>query len=210
MIIDSHSHYFHHKFDARSPCIFEKNGELGTLTLDREELLLKMREEGVAGFVEPSIGLDTIEKQLELSQAHSSFMWSTVGVHPTRCIRTPWKKRKQLFEYAKAPSVVAVGELGLDYHIPRKAQHRFWQKAWFLYQIKLAHRLHLPLVLHIREADRDAVKILRRNKGRLGGGVVHCFSGSLENARDYVALGLSLGIGGKLLGISVLFVLCAA
>ena len=199
MIIDSHSHYFHHRFDSVSPCVFEKNGELGCVLADREELLFTLRDAGIVGCIEPSIGIDTIEKQQRLAESHPTFIRTAVGVHPTRCIHTGWKSRRELLRYALHPSVVAIGELGLDYHIPRKKQRRFWQRAWFLYQIKLAHRSSLPLVLHIREADRDAVRILKRNKRKLCGGVVHCFSGSLENARDYVALGLSLGIGGKLL-----------
>jgi TatD DNase family protein len=68
-----------------------------------------------------------------------------------------------------------------------------------VYQIKLADKLNLPLVLHVREADKDTARILRRNKKRLHGGVVHCFTGSTEDALEFISLGYAIGIGGKLL-----------
>ena len=70
---------------------------------------------------------------------------------------------------------------------------------WFIYQINLAHRLQLPLVLHIRKADRDGLAILRLFKKKLHGGVAHCFTGDSKVAKKYIDLGLSIGIGAKLL-----------
>jgi TatD DNase family protein len=70
---------------------------------------------------------------------------------------------------------------------------------WFRYQLRLADRLKLPLILHIRNADRYALPILKRYQSRLHGGVVHCFSGNLSLAEEYISLGFGLGIGGKLL-----------
>lgn len=93
--------------------------------------------------------------------------------------------------------VAAIGETGLDYHLPRK--HRLTQLLWFRYQLGLARRLGLPLVLHIRMADRDALAMLRRRRRQLPGGVVHCFQGDWDTARAYLDLGFCLGIGGALL-----------
>lgn len=198
MIIDSHSHYYHHNFDGEFPYLCETDGNASIGRSNRETLLSELRSAGVVGFVEPSIGIDDIEKQITVAKAHPSFIKTAIGVHPTRCIKTPWSKRKLLSEYVKKAEAAAIGELGLDYHMPREKQHRMLQKRWFIYQLKLAHKLKLPLVLHIREADRDALKILKRYKNKLHGGVVHCFSGTLSDAREYTALGLCLGIGGKL------------
>ena len=93
--------------------------------------------------------------------------------------------------------MAAIGETGLDYHRPR--HHRLVQLLWFRYQLDLARRTGLPLVLHIRMADRDALPMLRRRRRWLPGGVVHCFQGGWETARQYLDLGLCLGIGGALL-----------
>ncbi|MBQ8861864.1 MAG: TatD family hydrolase [Clostridia bacterium] len=199
MIIDSHTHYAHARYDKEFPYLCPADGEYSIGRADRESLISEMRKSGITGFIEPSIGFDAIEKQLELVKSHENFMWSALGVHPTRCIHTSWKKRKKLLEYAEKYPVVAIGETGLDYHLTRREQRRFWQKIWFTYQIKLADKLKLPLVLHVRGADADALKILKRYKNRLHGGVVHCFGGNYECAKEYIALGFAIGIGGKLL-----------
>ena len=96
--------------------------------------------------------------------------------------------------------MIAIGETGLDYHYERREQHRLKQKIWFRWQIRLADELGLPLILHIRMADEDAIRILRRNKKKLHGGVCHCFCGGADVAHIYTEeLGLCLGIGGTLL-----------
>ena len=200
MIIDSHAHYAHMRYDRETPYLCTVDGVYEARRADRETLLEEMRKNGVVGFIEPSIGFDAIEKQMEIVEAHKEYMWGAIGVHPTRCIHTLWKNRKKLLEYAKKYNIIAIGETGLDYHLPRCEQKRFMQKLWFIYQIKLAGKLRLPLVLHIRGADEDALKILKRYKKRLHGGVVHCFCGDYECANEYILLGFAIGIGGKLLG----------
>ena len=102
--------------------------------------------------------------------------------------------------FAGEEGVVAIGETGLDYHYERWQQHRIRQKIWFRWLIRLADEKKLPLILHIRNADEDAIKILRRYRGRLHGGVCHCFCSGPEAAKIYTQeLGLCLGIGGALL-----------
>ncbi len=199
MIIDSHAHYAHPRFDTEFPYLDRENGAYTVSRAHREELLAEMRDQQIVGFIEPSIGFDSIEKQLKLVSAHSPYMWAAIGVHPTRCIHTPWKNRKKVTEYAEESHPIAIGETGLDYHYPRNQQHRLRQKRWFVYQLKLAHRLNLPLVLHIREADGDALKILKKYRALLHGGVVHCFGGDHRLAEEYISLGFTIGIGGKLL-----------
>lgn len=199
MIIDSHTHYAHKRYDTEFPYLCEDGEGYGIRRTNREMLLDEMKENGIVGFIEPSIGFDAIEKQMSLVCSRRDCMWGAVGVHPTRCIHTSWGARKALAEYAECFHSVAIGETGLDYHHPRMKQHRLRQKRWFVYQIKLADRLQLPLILHIREADRDALRILKKYKHKLHGGVIHCFSGNYACAKEYIALGFALGIGGKLL-----------
>lgn len=200
MIIDSHAHYAHFSFDKEAPRLCTESGGYSSLRLTRDELIEMMRERGIVGVIEPSIEFENIEKQLDLATKYGDFFKIAVGVHPTRCIRTDWEKREQLESYAANECVIAIGETGLDYHYKRKMQQRELQKAWFSYQLELAHRLGLPLVLHVRDADRDALRILRKSREHLHGGVAHCFTGRARLAKKYTELGFVIGIGGKLLG----------
>ena len=204
MIIDSHAHYAYPKFQTEFLYLCEEGGNWTIRRGTCDELLAEMQKSGISGFIEPSIGFDAIERQMALVTANQTCMWAALGVHPTRCIHTPRKNRVGLracVEQARADGapIVAIGETGLDYHYPRGQQHRLRQKQWFAYQIKLADHLKLPLVLHIRDADGDALRILRRYRSRLHGGVVHCFGGDLPTAEAYIGLGYALGIGGRLL-----------
>ena len=199
MIIDSHAHYAHPRFEVEAPYLLEQKDGYAVSRADRDGLLDEMQRNEIVGVIEPSIGLDGIEKQLALASKQKPRVWLALGVHPTRCIRTAWAKRKTLEKYTEENAPVAIGETGLDYHYPRHQQRRWRQKRWFVHQIKLADRLRLPLILHIRASDWDALRILRRYRARLHGGVVHCFTGDHLLAKQYVALGFAVGIGGKLL-----------
>ena len=198
MIIDSHAHYAHPRFHAEFPYLCVRDGAFAVDRSNRDQLLEEMDRNRIVGVIEPSIGFDAIEKQNELVLANRGRMWAAIGVHPTRCVRTAWKNRTRLAAYAETVGAVAIGETGLDYHYPRKEQYRLRQKRWFVYQIKLADRLQKPLILHIRAADRDAIRILKRYRRRLHGGAVHCFVGDRGLAQEYLRLGFSIGIGGKL------------
>ena len=199
MIIESHAHYAHPKYDKEFPYLCETDGEYAVARADREGLFAEMKKAGIVRVIEPSIGFDAIEKQIALAEEHRDYVSLALGVHPTRCIHVSFGKRKELKKYAEKYAPIAIGETGLDYHYDRKEQKRFLQKRWFNYQIKLAHKLELPLVLHVREANKDVIRILKRNKKRLHGGVAHCFTGSTEEALEFVSLGYAIGIGGKLL-----------
>ena len=122
-----------------------------------------------------------------------------MGIHPTRSIYEKWSNRKKLAAFVKMPSVVAIGECGLDYHYKREEQHRLKQHIWFLYQLDLAWRLKKPVILHVRDAHEDALRILKWHPARKLGGVIHCFYGSWEIAQQYLKLGYHFGIGGSLL-----------
>ena len=122
-----------------------------------------------------------------------------MGIHPTRSVFEKWSDRKKLDAFSKAPGVIAIGECGLDYHYKREEQHRLKQHIWFLYQLDLAWRLKKPVILHVRDAHEDALRILRWHPARKLGGVIHCFYGSKEIAEQYLKLGYHFGIGGSLL-----------
>lgn len=197
MIIDSHAHYAHASFSGNFRYLsWEDNWILKEGTL--EELLEQMQERGIAISVEPGISLDFNDKILALAQRYPGRIFPAVGCHPTRCIYEKWSDRKRLEDYCTRPGVVALGETGLDYHHPREEQHRVKQFLWFLYQLRLARKHRMPLILHIRDADANAIRVLKLFKPKYGG-VVHCCGEGWEYISEYLKLGLHIGIGGVLL-----------
>lgn len=107
---------------------------------------------------------------------------------------------KGVRKFSEGYGIIAIGETGLDYRYERKNRHLLKLKIWFQWQINLADKLGLPLILHIRKADEDAAIILCKNQKKLHGGVCHCFCGGEDIAKIYTEeFGLCLGIGGKLL-----------
>lgn len=159
------------------------------------------KERGIAASVEPAIGIESNEKIHQLSGIYPDFIFPAYGCHPTRTHLAKRKDRRIIEGYAilSSDKCVAIGETGLDYHYERVDQHRLCQKRWFRYQIKLAYKLNKPLILHIRQASGDALKILRKYQKYLIGGVAHCFCDDITVARAYIDLGLHVGIGAALL-----------
>ena len=201
MYIDSHIHLSHRLYDHNFPAIDGKEENYPILhSISREALIYMSEDADIGMFIEPGIDLESNAKLLELHNQNPNILLPAIGIHPTRVRKTPFRCRKTIRLMASLPEVVAIGELGLDFHHPRREQHRFRQYLWFLWQLQLAHKLALPLILHIRNADRNAISILRRYKKRIHGGVCHCFRGDAATARIYrEEFGLMLGIGGSLL-----------
>lgn len=213
MLFDTHIHLSRPQYDQEFPYLDRRDGAFCTARGTREELIERMREAGIGFGIDPAIEITSQDGILALCERCPGFLYASVGVHPTRTFRyavrdwkgKPSERRLSLWEmrklekYLDHPAVVAVGETGLDYHQPRREQHRLRQKLWFLWQLRLADQRGLPLILHIREADEDALRILKRHRKKLHGGVCHCFGGSPAAARSYTELGLKLGIGGALL-----------
>ena len=200
-MIDSHIHLSYKYFDQIFPYI-DFDGEDFKIVADgrRDALIDEMKSRGISCCIEPAIDVDSNELLLNLSKGCDGFIYPAVGNHPTRCINSKLRDFKRVKKFSEGDGIIAIGETGLDYHYERKDQHRLKQKIWFQWQINLADKLGLPLILHIRQADEDAVKILRKNQKKLHGGVCHCFCGGADIARIYTEeLGLCLGIGGTLL-----------
>ncbi len=199
MIVESHAHYTHSCFEK--PFSYLKKTEEGYAICQgqREDLLQEMQQANICCAIEPGITLASCEKLLQFCAEQPQHFFPAVGVHPTRCMFEKWADRKQLDALAQSPGVIAIGETGLDYHKDRKEQKRLTQHLWFLYQLELAGRLQKPLILHIRQAHKQALRILRHHPARRLGGVVHCFQGTAAEAAQYVALGYHIGIGGALL-----------
>ena len=198
-MIDSHAHYTHKKYDNAVNCLTFSGGKYSVKFTDRSALFDDMKGAGVSAFIEPAIGIDSNYKILASREGNEDFIYPAVGVHPLHTFLTKWKRRKELIGLAEKNGVVAIGETGLDFHYKKQKQHRFLQTIWFIYQLKLAKKKGLPTILHIREADEAALRVLSRFKGCLRG-VVHCYNGDALTAQKYLDLGLYIGIGGKLIG----------
>ncbi len=169
-------------------------------SMDREKLLRLMTDRGIGAFLDPGIDLQSNYRLLQLHDRYPDLIYPAVGIHPTRVKGTPFRAFRELKKLSALPQVIAIGELGLDFHHPPKEQYRLRQYLWFLWQLRLAHKRGLPLILHIRMADQQAIKILRKYRSKLHGGVCHCFRGDAPTAQIYTReLGLMLGIGGSLL-----------
>ena len=199
MIIDSHAHYNNNAYKKPFRYLsYDKDG----YALKEGELLQLMQEmeaTTIHYFIEPGVSLQSCEEVLQLCTEYSVRIFPAIGVHPTRSIFEKWSDRYKLDAYADAPSVVAIGEIGLDYHYKREEQHRLKQHLWFIYQLNLAWKMKLPVILHVRDAHEDALRILRWHPARKLGGVIHCFYGSKEIAEQYLKLGYHIGIGGSVL-----------
>ncbi|MBQ7099147.1 MAG: TatD family hydrolase [Oscillospiraceae bacterium] len=199
MIIDSHAHYNNNVY--KKPFRYLSYGEDGYSLKEGElpQLMQEMEKADIRYFIEPGVSLQSCGEVLELSAQHPGRIFPAMGIHPTRSIYEKWSDRKKLDAFAKMPGVVAIGEIGLDYHYKREEQHRLTQYLWFLYQLNLAWKRKKPVILHVREAHEDALRILRLHPTSKLGGVIHCFYGSREIAEQYLKLGYHIGIGGSVL-----------
>ena len=199
MIIDSHAHYNNNAYKKPFRYLsYDKDG-YALREGDREQLFQELLDADILYSIEPGVSLESCEEVLQLCAEYSGRIFPAMGVHPTRSIYEKWSDRKKLDAFVKMPGVIAIGEIGLDYHYKREEQHRLKQHIWFIYQLNLAWKLKLPVILHVRDAHEDALRILRMHPARKLGGVIHCFYGSKEIAEQYLKLGYHIGIGGSIL-----------
>ena len=199
MIIDSHAHYNNHAYKNSFRYLTYDADGYALKEGDRAQLFRELLNSNIPYSIEPGVNLQSCSEVLQLCSEYPGRVFPAIGIHPTRSIYEKWSDRKKLDAYAKTPGVIAIGEIGLDYHYKREEQHRLKQHLWFLYQLNLAWKLKLPVILHVRNAHEDALRILRWHPARKLGGVVHCFYGSKEIAEQYLKLGYHIGIGGSLL-----------
>ena len=199
MIIYSHAHYNHNSFRNHFRYLTRDENGYAIVEGDRERIFRELVEGNIPYSIEPGVSLQSCGEILELAAAYPGRIFPAVGVHPTRSISEKWADRKKLVALAKSAGVVAIGETGLDFHYKREEQHRLTQHLWFLYQLNLAWKLKLPVILHVRDAHGDALRRLSMHPARKLGGVVHCFYGDWETAEQYLKLGYHIGIGGSVL-----------
>lgn len=199
MIIDSHAHYNNSAYKKSFRYLsYDKDG-YALKEGELPQLMQEMEDANIRYFIEPGVSLQSCEEVLELAAQYPGIIFPAMGIHPTRSLFEKWSDRKELDAFVKMPGVIAIGEIGLDYHYKREEQHRLKQHVWFIYQLNLAWKMKLPVILHVRDAHEDALRIIRWHPARKLGGVIHCFYGSKEIAEQYLKMGYHIGIGGSVL-----------
>lgn len=172
-IFDTHAHYDDEAFDN-----------------DRDELISSLQSHNVCAVVNAASDLESSRAGIALADKYP-FIWAAAGIHPQEAGKTPENAEQTLADMLTHPKAVALGEIGLDYHYD--TYPRDVQLHWFERLLKLAAELDKPVIIHDREAHEDTMKLLKKYHPR---GVIHCFSGSTEMAREIINLGMYIGLGG--------------
>lgn len=160
---------------------------------DLEEVIDRAQEAGVENMIVVGFDRPTITRAMELVELYE-FMFAAVGWHPVDAIDMTEEDLLWIEELCAHPKVVAIGEMGLDYHwdkSPKDIQQEVFRK-----QIRLAKKVGLPIIIHNREATADIVSILKQEEASEVGGIMHCFSGSAETAMECIDLNFYISLGG--------------
>ena len=173
-LFDTHAHY-----------------DSGAFNSDRLETLAAMPEQGVELILNPGCDLESSRTAIALAEEFP-FVYAAVGVHPSDCGAWEDSWLEQLRALAAHPKVRAIGEIGLDYYWKDNPPRELQQKV-LARQLELAAELDLPVIVHDREAHADTYALLKKYRPK---GVLHCFSGSAEDAAWLTAQGLYIGFGG--------------
>jgi len=176
MLFDTHAHLYDTQFAG-----------------DLDEVVSRAKENGVGYILTASENVASSVENITLTQKYDIF-YAAVGIHPHNAVNQNNSIISVLKEFASYPKVVAIGEIGLDYYYDNSP--RDVQKTWFAKQISLAGELKLPVIVHDRDAHEDTLNILKSEGAREVGGVLHCFSGSVEMAREVMELGFMISIAG--------------
>lgn len=175
MIFDTHSHLFDEAFDIDRKECFER-----LLKLDGKAMI---------------VGFSNENNLIAYNLAKEYNMYSSAGLHPSEATGDIKEKLNILEEFIKTHKIYAIGECGLDYHwepYDKALQHDLFEE-----QIKLAIKYNLPLIIHSRDASSDTFNLIKKYEGKVNG-VMHCYSGSLEMAKEYVKMGWYISLGGPL------------
>lgn len=160
---------------------------------DVEDVIARAKAAGVDYMLVVGFDRKTIERALELIEQYD-FLYASVGWHPVDAIDMTDEDLVWLEQVAAHPKVVALGEMGLDYHWDKSPQDI--QKEVFRKQITLAKKLKLPIIIHNRDATQDIINILKEESAEEIGGIMHCYSGSVEVAKECLDLNFYISLGG--------------
>jgi TatD DNase family protein len=175
-LFDSHTHLDDRRFHS-----------------DRDFVINRARAAGVRFLLNPGADLASSTEAVKLAEAHEDY-YAAVGVHPHEAKTVDDQVMALIKHLARSPKVVAIGEIGLDYHYDHS--ERSIQREVFRQQIRLAKSLALPIIIHDREAHADVLRNLKEEEAFDNGVLLHCYSGSAEMARQYVELGAMISLAG--------------
>ena len=174
MIFDTHAHYDDSAYDE-----------------DRDILIEEMKKQGVQRILNASSDAQSVKDTIQIVDRYPHF-YGAVGIHPSEIEELKQSFLDELLLQSRHQKIVAIGEIGLDYHYPTPKKEL--QKQWFGWQLDLCEETKLPVIIHSREACEDTLDILQPRKNVTG--VVHCYSYSAETAKQYLNMGYYFGIGG--------------
>lgn len=175
-IFDTHCHLNHEEFYSEA-----------------DKYLDEAKKSRVDKFLVVGYDKESSFKAVELAEKHIE-IYAAVGFHPTE-IDVSESDFQSVMSLLKHPKVVALGEIGLDYHWVKEKAQREKQKQYFIRQIDFANKNDKPISVHSRDADQDTLDILKNNPLKEGG-IMHCFSGSVESAKEIIKLNFLIGLGG--------------
>ena len=165
-----------------------------TLYKDLDGVISRAQKVGVEKMV--VIGWDKASSELAIKLAEQyDFIYAVIGFHPENIFDINDEILYETLNLYTHPKVVGIGEVGLDYHWTKEPEKRELQKAYFVKQIEFANKVGLPISIHSREAFNDTLEILKEHKP-LHGGVMHCYSGSVESIDELINLNLYIGLDG--------------
>ncbi|MBU5427976.1 TatD family hydrolase [Tissierella pigra] len=176
MLIDSHAHLDDPRFDN-----------------DRDKLINSLEDNGVEIVINIGADLQTSISSVSLAEKYDN-IYAAIGVHPHSAKEVDNSTIEVLRTFAKRDKVVAIGEIGLDYYYDNSP--RDIQRKWFIEQLNLAKELNLPVVIHTRDAAQETFDILKEAQDGSLRGVLHCYSGSVEMAMEYIKMGFYISLGG--------------
>ncbi len=175
--------------------LFDTHAHLNATQFEEDvvEVIERAKSENVSHIVVVGFDRETITRAMELTEQYD-MIYAAVGWHPVDAIDMKDEDLEWIKQLAAHPKVVAIGEMGLDYYwdkSPKEIQQEVFRK-----QIRLAKEVKLPIIIHNREATEDVVKILQEENASEVGGIMHCFTGSLETAEQCMKMNFYLSFGG--------------
>ena len=174
MYIDTHCHLSKEDYD------------------DIDAVIQENKENGVDTIIISGCTRDTIKESLAICNQYLMGVYATIGFHPSEADITSISDIAFMEELLSHFKIVGIGEIGLDYHYGKEDSEK--QKELFRRQMEIAEKHHLPVVIHSRDATADTIEILKEFPNVVGD--IHCFSGSVETAKEYISMGYKIGIGG--------------
>jgi TatD DNase family protein len=175
--------------------LFDSHAHLNAIQYEKDivEVIQRAKDEKVTHIVVVGFDKETISKAMELTDQYD-MIYAAVGWHPVDAIDMTDEDLNWIKQLAAHPKVVAIGEMGLDYYWDKSPKDI--QKEVFRKQIQLAKEVKLPIIIHNRDATEDVVRILQEENASEVGGIMHCFTGSLEVAKQCMDMNFYISFGG--------------